>query len=222
MAARITQRRSTSRDLIVGALLVAAAAAVSIMVSARPQQPQSPENNAHALVLANTQTQNQPATPPTERNPIPQPLLQPLGPAGSMPVYAAWVPPGRYTAFVISSNARDRRWIVTIRSSKAGAGPTPGVNLPANGTPINGVSQAGSFPVVLPPQTPVTIPFEGGWLIKAEDLVRIESQFIPFEDISQRNLMDGNDVLAISAWGITPDGPVNFWPPTDRRRNGRP
>ena len=42
---------------------------------------------------------------------------------------------------------------------------------------------------------------------------RIESQYIPFEDITQRNLLDGNENLGIAAWGITDRGPVNFAPP---------
>jgi hypothetical protein len=119
-----------------------------------------------------------------------------VGPDPSVPIHQAWVPPGTYTAMVFSTNAKDRRWIVTLRTAE------------------------GSYPVAVPPGETVVLPFAGGWQILPTESVRIESQYAPFEDPTRRNLMDGNENLTVSAWGIGPNGPVTFRPPAKPRPAG--
>lgn len=105
-----------------------------------------------------------------------------------LPYYFAWLPPNKkYTAIILTSNAKERRWIVSIRT------------------------KTGNFPVTIGPGETVTIPFIEGWSVTSNDEARIESQYIPFDDPTQRNLL-GSENLSVSAWGVTPSGPVNFFP----------
>lgn len=105
------------------------------------------------------------------------------------PISSRYLPPGTYTAIVITSNATTRRWIVSLKSKQ------------------------GTFPITIGGSTNVVIPFEKGWTVLASDEARIESPYVPFEDVSRRDLLDGNENLAISAWGITDRGPVEFAKP---------
>ncbi len=106
-----------------------------------------------------------------------------------VPVNSRFIPPGTYTAIVLTSNATTRRWIVSLKSRK------------------------GTFPITIGGATNVIIPFEKGWTVFATDEARIESPYVPFEDVSRKDLLDGNENLAISAWGITEQGPVEFAAP---------
>ncbi len=108
---------------------------------------------------------------------------------GPVPINTRFIPPGTYTAIVLTSNATTRRWIVSLKSRK------------------------GTFPITIGGATNVIIPFEKGWTVFATDEARIESPYVPFEDVSRRDLLDGNENLAISAWGITEQGPVEFAAP---------
>lgn len=97
----------------------------------------------------------------------------------------AWIPPGRYTAIVIATNAPTRRWIVSLKSSR------------------------GSFPITVAPAQTTIIPFDEPWLISPNDQARLESIDVPFENIGRETpLAEGN--LCLSAWGITENGPVEF------------
>ena len=119
--------------------------------------------------------------------------IQPARPMSPQPagneLNTVYMPPGKYTAIVLTSNAQDRRWIVSLKTN------------------------TGSYPITIGPTLTVTIPFEGGWTVQPDMNARIESKLVPFEDLSERNLLDGNETLGISAWGITDRGPVNFAPP---------
>jgi hypothetical protein len=108
---------------------------------------------------------------------------------GPVPMYARYLPPGKYTAIVVTSNATKRRWILSLKTRK------------------------GTFPITIGGATNVVIPFENGWDVLASDEARLESPYVPFEDLSKRDLLDGNENLAISAWGITDRGPVEFAAP---------
>lgn len=152
-----------SRHTLTAALLALAALGAGVVLSAAARQPADPFNPF--------------------RTPAPQQT-----PAVS-DVNTVFMPPGKYTAIVMTTNARDRRWIVALKTN------------------------SGTFPITLGPMQTVTIPFEDGWKVVADMNARIESRLVPFEDLSQRNLLDGNENLGISAWGITESGPVNFAPP---------
>lgn len=106
--------------------------------------------------------------------------------------YEAWVPPGEYSAFVFttSANANTRRWVVTIRTATGG-----------------------SYPVSIGPAETVTVPFEKGWKVRAEDEVRVRSVYVPFDDMRDYNPLNIEGPMLISAWGVTPGGPVTFVPP---------
>lgn len=134
---------------------------------------------ALALSFASAQLVK-PATGPT---PTPTP------PIPDSAIAALYLPPGKYTAIVLTSNAKERRLIVSIKTSR------------------------GSFPVTIAPQSTLIVPFEGGWTVQASDNARVESAYTPFEDIGLRNPISDNENLGISAWGITDRGPVNFAPP---------
>lgn len=109
--------------------------------------------------------------------------------SGPVPINTRYIPPGTYTAIVLTSNATTRRWIVSLKTTR------------------------GTFPITIGGATNVIIPFEKGWTVLAADQARIESPYVPFEDVSRRDLFDGNENLAISAWGITEQGPVEFAAP---------
>jgi hypothetical protein len=119
--------------------------------------------------------------------PVPVVKVPPL--PASLPVYSLWVPAANYTAIVVTSNAVQRRWIVSIKT------------------------RSGSFPVTIGPAQTIVIPFEKGWAVADAMEARVESQLISFEDLTQRNLLDGTDLLGVAAWGITDHGPVSFVPP---------
>ena len=100
--------------------------------------------------------------------------------------YAAWVPPGEYTAFVICSSGDERRWAVTLATRTA------------------------QVPVIVRPGENVVVPFEGGWCVKATDEVRLLSSLVPFDDAAIYNKVGEEPRFVLSAWGITADGPVAF------------
>lgn len=108
-------------------------------------------------------------------------------------VNAVYLPPGKYTAIVIATTAKNRRWIVSLKSTR------------------------GNFPITVGDESTIVIPFAGGWTVKAEDQARLESKYVPWEDIGERNLLDGNEYLALTAWGITDQGPVPFAPGVKRK-----
>lgn len=99
-------------------------------------------------------------------------------------LFAAWLPPGTYTAIVINSNADTRDWAISLRSKR------------------------GTFPIVVPPHQNVVIPFEHGWTIDAADETRLLSEHVPFGDIAARNQLGDDERLILSAWAISPSGPV--------------
>ncbi|MBX3364464.1 MAG: hypothetical protein KF866_06845 [Phycisphaeraceae bacterium] len=100
--------------------------------------------------------------------------------------FEAWVPPGTYTAIVISSSGEQRQWPVAL------------------------VTKGSRSAIMVRPGQQVVIPFEGGWTIDKDDLVRIESDRVPFFDYSLLDPLDGSDIFVLHAWGITPNGPVSF------------
>ena len=145
--------------------------------------------------LALSAAARQPASP---NNPMfPQrpngPTAPTSPPQNVSDVNTVFLPPGDYSAIVLCTNARDRRWIVALKTS------------------------AGSFPITVGPNQTVTIPFEKGWTVRSEMQARLESRLVPFEDLSERNLLDGNENIGISAWGITDKGPVTFALPVKRK-----
>jgi hypothetical protein len=118
--------------------------------------------------------------------PVP-PIAPSGGPRGEW--NTVFLPPGTYTAIVIATTAKDRRWVVTLRTAK------------------------GVFPITVAPGETTVVPFTGGWRVNAADQARLESKYVPFEDISERTPVDGNENVSLGAWGITDQGPVNFAPP---------
>lgn len=99
-------------------------------------------------------------------------------------LFAAWLPPATYTAIVVNSNADTRDWAISLRTTR------------------------GVFPIVVPPHANVIIPFEGGWTIDARDEARLLSEHVPFADITAPNQLGEDDRLILSAWAISPNGPV--------------
>lgn len=100
--------------------------------------------------------------------------------------FEAWVPPGTYTAIVISSSGEHRQWPVALATKNTRSA------------------------IMVGPGQNVVIPFEGGWKVTKDDLVRIESDRVPFFDHSLLDPLDGSDTFVLHAWGITRDGPVPF------------
>lgn len=118
------------------------------------------------------------------------PALQPQ-PAGDRVggrdrAYAAWIPPGTYTAIVLCSSGEDRRWAVSLTTNTVGV------------------------PIVVRPGENVVIPFEQGWTVKPGDEARLVSRLVPFDDASKFNLFGEAPDFVLSAWGITTAGPVQF------------
>lgn len=99
-------------------------------------------------------------------------------------LYAAWLPPGTYTAIVINSNADVRPWSISLRTKHA------------------------AFPIVVPPRENVIIPFQHGWTIDAAVEARLVSEHVPFGDIAAHNQLADDERLLLSAWAISPSGPV--------------
>ena len=145
--------------------------------------------------LALSAAARQPANPNTPMFPVrPNNPSAPTSPPQNVSdVNSVFLPPGEYSAIVLCTNARDRRWIVALKTT------------------------AGSFPITIGPNQTVTIPFEKGWSVRSEMQARLESRLVPFEDLSERNLLDGNENIGISAWGITDKGPVPFALPVKRK-----
>jgi hypothetical protein len=134
----------------------------------------------------------QPGSPPAPGDPLStlsRPRQNPVVKIPDDAIETVYLPPGKYTAIVLTSSAREKKVVVTLKVGK------------------------GSFPVTIAPQSTLVIPFEQGWTVQASDNARLESAYTPFEDISLRNPLADNDNLGVSAWGITPSGPVNFAPP---------
>ncbi|MCC6284320.1 MAG: hypothetical protein IT439_03310 [Phycisphaerales bacterium] len=130
---------------------------------------------AIGLALTGASAQNAPVR-------APQPQLTQRH--STSPVYEAWVPPGAYTALVISSSGENRQWPVALRTKSQ------------------------RVPIIVRPGENVVIPFEGGWKIEADELVRFESDRVPFFDHSLLDPLDGLDTFVLTAWGVTKDGPV--------------
>lgn len=110
---------------------------------------------------------------------------QPVTPVIRTP-YSAWAPPGEYTAFVLCSSGDERRWAVTL------------------------ATRSGSVPVVVGPGENVVVPFERGWTVRATDEVRFISNLVPFDDAAAYDKVGDEPGFVLSAWGITPAGPVPF------------
>ncbi len=100
--------------------------------------------------------------------------------------YAAWLPPGEYTAIVINSNADERDWAISLRTKRGG------------------------FPIVVPAHTNVVVPFERAWKVEAGDEARLVSEYVPFADITRLNQLANESRVILSAWGIGASGPVAF------------
>lgn len=129
----------------------------------------------------------------TTAQPVPTAPSPPMPKAPPGELNTLFLPPGNYTAIVIATTGKDRRWFLSLKTAR------------------------GSFPITIGPEQTVTIPFTAGWKVTAGDQARLESRLVPFEDLSERTPVDGNETLALSAWGITDQGPVNFAPPARRK-----
>lgn len=103
-----------------------------------------------------------------------------------VPQYAAWIPPGTYTAIVLNSSGDERRWAVSL------------------------ISRGVDVPVVVPPRDNIVISFKDGWTVDAADEARVLSNLVPFEDSSKYNKYGEQPKYVLSAWGITATGPVAF------------
>ncbi len=101
------------------------------------------------------------------------------------PLYAAWIPPGTYTAIVVNSSGDQRRWAISL------------------------MTKTSNVPIVVPPGDNVLIPFNG-WTVKAEDEARLISNLVPFDDSALYNKAGDQPKYVLSAWGITATGPVQF------------
>jgi hypothetical protein len=102
------------------------------------------------------------------------------------PRYAAWIPPGTYTAIVLNSSGDQRRWAVSL------------------------VTRSTNVPVVVPPADNIVIPFRDGWTVSADDQARLVSNLVPFDDSALFNKVGEQPKYVLSAWGIGAAGPVAF------------
>ena len=102
------------------------------------------------------------------------------------PEYAAWIPPGTYTAIVLNSSGNERRWAVSLMTTTK------------------------NVPIVVPPSDNIVIPFAGGWNVSANDDARLVSNLVPFDDSALFNNVGEQPKYVLSAWGITASGPVQF------------
>lgn len=100
--------------------------------------------------------------------------------------YAAWLPPGEYTSIVLNSSGDERRWAVSLMTTKV------------------------NVPIVVPPRDNIVIEFKDGWTVKAEDEARIVSTLVPFDDSALYNKYGEEPKFVLSAWGVTSAGPVAF------------
>jgi hypothetical protein len=118
--------------------------------------------------------------------PDPVKQLPPLRRPIDGPKYAAWIPPGTYSAIVLNSSGNERRWAVSL------------------------MTRSTSVPIVVPPSDNVTISFREGWTVKVDDEARIVSNLVPFDDSALYNKFGEQPKYVLSAWGITAQGPVAF------------
>ncbi len=102
------------------------------------------------------------------------------------PQYAAWIPPGTYTAIVLNSSGDERRWAVSLMTTRT------------------------SVPIVVPPRDNIVIEFKDGWTIRPDDEARLVSNLVPFDDSSLYNKFGEQPKYVLSAWGITANGPRSF------------
>jgi hypothetical protein len=97
-----------------------------------------------------------------------------------------WIPPGTYTGIVIVSSATTRRWVVSLSSNEK------------------------NFPVAIAPAASVIIPFERGWEVHPNDNARITIDGVQTTVPTSTTLLADETTMAISAWGISPTGPIQF------------
>jgi hypothetical protein len=102
------------------------------------------------------------------------------------PKYAAWIPPGTYSAIVLNSSGNERRWAVSLMTSRS------------------------NVPVVVPPNDNIVLSFKEGWTVSASDNARLVSNLVPFDDSALFNKVGEQPRYVLSAWGITAEGPVQF------------
>ena len=122
------------------------------------------------------------AAQPVPVRPSPQPGPRHI----NSPAYAAWIPPGTYTAIVLNSSGDQRRWAVSL------------------------VTRATNVPIVVPPSDNIVVPFKDGWTVSANDEARLVSNLVPFDDSALYNKVGEEPRYVLSAWGITAAGPVQF------------
>lgn len=113
-------------------------------------------------------------TKPTDRKPI------------DGPQYAAWIPPGTYSAIVLNSSGDQRRWAVSLMTTST------------------------NVPIVVPPGDNIVIPFRDGWKVDPDSEARLVSNLVPFDDSALFNKFGEQPKYVLSAWGITATGPVKF------------
>lgn len=138
-----------------------------------------------ALVLAGA---SQPETSPTARPSRPgtgRPVE--VVPTGK-DVNELWLPPGQYSAIVVSTSATERTWWLSLDTL------------------------GGSFPITIGPQQTVTIDFDPPWTVGVDTNARLTSRYVPFGDYTEFNPLN-NQRVQLFAWGITTAGPVQLVPP---------
>lgn len=110
---------------------------------------------------------------------------------GDPVIHEAWLPPGEYSAIVLTSNVNSgtRRWIIHLWC------------------------RGQSVPVTVAPGETTVIPFIEGWEVRANDRVHLTSPRVPFGSLQDFDALDGEPVMEIAAWGVTKGGPVRFVPP---------
>jgi hypothetical protein len=102
------------------------------------------------------------------------------------PKFAAWIPPGTYSAIVLNSSGDQRRWAVSLMTGST------------------------NVPIVVPPSDNIVISFKDGWTVAAGDEARLVSNLVPFDDSALFNKVGEQPKYVLSAWGITAAGPVQF------------
>lgn len=102
------------------------------------------------------------------------------------PKYAAWIPPGTYSAIVLNSSGNERRWAVSLMTKKT------------------------NVPIVVPPGDNIVIEFKEGWTLTVDDEAHLVSNLVPFDDSAMYNKVGEQSKYVLSAWGITAHGPVQF------------
>ncbi|MFM9996823.1 MAG: hypothetical protein ACKVU4_13605 [Phycisphaerales bacterium] len=100
--------------------------------------------------------------------------------------FAAWIPPGEYHAIVLCSSGDERRWAVSLTTTSK------------------------NVPIVVPANDNVVIEFKEGWTVQPNDEARIVSRLVPFDDAARFNKLGERPDYVLSAWGIGPNGPVEF------------